>query len=96
MKSYTRDEFIEYVRKLEFDDLGDCAYFVSEYYEHYKSVPEANKVEKQEAWEKYVVLITKFGITFTAFTLMVMDMKKLMDKKDIGNDLVHNYDDSNG
>lgn len=79
MKSYTKEEFIEYVKKLEFQELEDCAAFVTEYYNYYVSVPEADKDEKNEAWSKYIILMSKFGMMFVGFTSAVIEFRKKID-----------------
>lgn len=75
-KNYTKQEFIEYVKNLEFYELEDVANYIKEYFEHYDSIPEENKEEKQLAWEKYVVLLAKYGHWLFSFTLMVIEMRK--------------------
>lgn len=74
-KNYTKQEFVEYVKNLEFYELSDIANFINEYYEHYESIPAADEEEKQNAWEKYVILLAKYGHLFVAFTLMVIAMR---------------------
>jgi hypothetical protein len=79
MKDYTREEFIEYVKKLEFQELEDCASFITEYYNYYKNLPEESKEEKDTAWEKYMVLMSKFGMMFVMFTTSVIDLRKMLN-----------------
>jgi hypothetical protein len=79
MKSYTKEEFIEYVKKLEFDELENCAKFVSDYYEYYKSLPDDPKEDKDAAWEKYMILMSKFGMMFVSFTIMVIGFRKKLN-----------------
>jgi hypothetical protein len=79
MKSYTQEEFVEYVKNLEFDELENCAAFVAQYYDYYKEVPETNKEEKDLAWVKYMTLMSKFGMMFVSFTTMVISFKKKLN-----------------
>jgi len=81
MKDYTREEFIEYVKKLEFQELEDCATFITEYYNYYKNLPEESKEEKDAAWEKYMVLMSKFGMMFVMFTTSVIDLRKMLNNE---------------
>lgn len=76
MKSYTKEEFVKYVESLEFEELDDAANFVTEYYEYYKTLPNDPKEEKDAAWEKYMILMAKFGMMFVMFTSMVIDFRK--------------------
>lgn len=79
-KNYTREEFVEYVKDLQFYELDDVANYINEYYFHYESIPDEEKEEKQLAWEKYVILLAKYGHWFISFALMVMDMRREMEK----------------
>lgn len=81
MKSYTTEEFVEYVKTLQFNELEDMASFVKDYYEHFESIPRENEQEKNAAWEKFVVLITRFGMSFVSFTLAVIDFRKKVDEE---------------
>lgn len=76
MKSYTKEEFVKYVESLEFQELEDAASFVTEYYEFYKSLPSEPKEEKDAAWEKYMILMAKFGMLFVSFTTMIIGFRK--------------------
>lgn len=77
-KNYTRDEFVDYVKSLKFHELEDAANFIDEYYRYFESIPEEKTEEKQLAWEKYVILLSKYGHWFVSFSLIVMDMRKKM------------------
>lgn len=79
MKSYTQEEFVEYVKNLEFDELEDCAAFVTQYYNYYKDVPETDKEEKDLAWAKYMILMSKYGMMFVSFTTMVISFRKKLN-----------------
>lgn len=79
MKSYTRDEFIEYVKNLKLDSIEDMADFVLEYYDYYDKIPESD--EKKEAWEKYMILMAKYGMIFVSFSQMVLQMKNKMNEE---------------
>ena len=77
-KNYNRDEFVEYVKSLKFHELEDAANFIDEYYRYFESIPEEEKDAKQLAWEKYVILLSKYGHWFVSFSLVVMDLRKKM------------------
>lgn len=79
MKSYTKEEFVKYVETLQFDELEDAAAFVTEYYEYYKSLPNEPKEEKDASFEKYMILMAKFGMLFVSFTLMVIGFRKKLN-----------------
>lgn len=81
MKSYTKEEFVNYVNTLEFEDLGDCANFVTSYYEFYQNTPQEPIEEKDLAFEKYLILLAKFGMQFVYFTSMVIDMRKRFNEE---------------
>lgn len=81
MKSYTKEEFVDYVKTLEFDELEDAANFVTEYYDYYKSLPNEPSVEKDAAFEKYMILMAKFGMLFVSFSLMVIGFRKKLDEQ---------------
>lgn len=81
MKSYTKEEFVDYVKTLEFDELEDAANFVTEYYDYYKSLPNESSVEKDAAFEKYMILMAKFGMLFVSFSLMVIGFRKKLDEQ---------------
>lgn len=84
-KNYTREEFVEYVKNLEFYELEDVANYIREYFEHYESIPLENKEEKNLAWEKYIILLAKYGHWLVSFALMVIDMRKeLTTREQIG------------
>jgi hypothetical protein len=81
MKSFTKEEFVEYVKTLKFDDLEDCAIFVTQYFDYYSNIPEENKQEKDEAWSKYMILMSKFGMMFVSFTTAVIDFRKKLNEE---------------
>ena len=78
-KSYNREDFFSYVKGLDFVDLGDAASFVDEYYKHYISLPYENTEEKQLAWEKYLILLSKYGHWFIGFSLSVLELQKNLE-----------------
>jgi hypothetical protein len=79
MISYTREEFVEYVKNLEFQELEDVAAFVTQYYEYYNNIPGDKKEEKDEAWQKYMILQAKFGMMFVSFTYTVIEYRKQLN-----------------
>ena len=81
MKSFTKEEFINYVKNLEFDELEDCAAFVTTYYEHYIAISSDKKEEKDEAWERYMILMSKFGMMFVTFTAAVIEYRKKLNEE---------------
>lgn len=81
MISYTREEFVEYVKTLEFHELEDVAAFITQYYEYYINIPEEKKEEKYEAWQKYMTLQAKFGMMFVSFTAAVIDYRKKLHEE---------------
>lgn len=78
-KNYTRDEFVDYVKNLRFTEIEDVAKFVEEYFNYYDSIPVENTAEKTLAWEKYVILLSKYGHWFVTFTLMILELKDKME-----------------
>jgi len=81
MKGYNKEEFFEYVKTLEFDELEDCAAFIQYYYDYYRKLPEEPKEEKDLAWHKYLILMSKFGITFVSFTASVIEFRKKLQNE---------------
>lgn len=81
MKSFTQEEFLEYVKTLNFEELEDIANFVQEYYDHFQGIPDQNVKEKDEAWEKYMILQARFGAMFLAFTISVIHFRKLLNEE---------------
>ena len=79
MKSYTKEEFIEYVKGLKFEELEDIGNFIKEYYEYYDEIPKENKEAKDDAWEKYAILMTMYGMTFISFALSVIGLRKVLE-----------------
>lgn len=79
MKSFTREEFLEYVKGLNFEELEDVSNFVQEYLDHFQSIPEENVKEKDDAWEKYMMLMARFGSMFLAFTISVINFRKILN-----------------
>lgn len=78
-KTYNREDFLAYVKDLNFVDLQDAASFVHEYYNHYISLPNDDNEGKQLAWEKYVILLSKFGHMFVKFSMMVLELQKNLE-----------------
>ena len=66
-KHLSPSEFAEYVDNLNFKELEDVTAFVKSYYEAFKSIPDEDAVAKNEAWMKYVILTTRFCMTFIAY-----------------------------
>ena len=81
MKSYTIEEFRDYIKTVKFEELEDLASFISEYFDHYKSVPDTDVAEKELALGKYIILITEYGMAFVSFTLSVIEMRKKMQEE---------------
>ena len=81
MKSYTREEFIEYVKTLQFEELEDMGAFIQEYYKYYENVPVENQKEKDEAWAKVLILLGRFGMTFISFSLAVIEFRKKLNEE---------------
>lgn len=79
MIGHTQEEFLQYVKNLEFNELEDVASFVTEYYEYYRNIPEEKKEEKDEAWQKYMILMAKFGMMFVSFTATVIEYRKQLN-----------------
>jgi hypothetical protein len=77
-QSYTRDEFLDYVKDLQIDDLEQMVDLVLEYFDYYEQLPE-DAENKQDAWEKFVILVTKYGVTFAEYTKMVLQLKKNLE-----------------
>lgn len=63
MKHLNVEEFAEYVDGLEFEEIEDLTAFVRAYYESYKEIEDDGQ-EKDIAWMKYVILTSRFGMTF--------------------------------
>ncbi len=81
MKSFTREEFVEYVKTLEFEELEDIGAFIQEYFQFYEAVPVENKEEKDEAWAKVMILLARYGITFVTFGMAVIDFRKHLNEE---------------
>lgn len=81
MIGHTQEEFLQYVKNLEFNELEDVASFVTEYYEYYRNIPEEKKEEKDEAWQKYMILMAKFGMMFVSFTATVIEYRKQLNEE---------------
>ena len=81
MKSFSKEEFVEYVKTLEFEELGDCAAFITQYYEYYVNTPQTPVEEKDLAFEKYLILLAKFAMQFVYFTSMVIDMREKINEE---------------
>lgn len=79
-KNYNREEFVEYVKNLELTELEDIAAFVNEYFNHYNSISNDDAEQKQLAWEKYVILLSRYGQLFVSFALMVMELRDNAEK----------------
>jgi hypothetical protein len=79
-KNYTREEFVEYVKNLELQELEDIASFITEYFNHYNSIPNEDAEQKQLAWEKYVILLSRYGQLFISFATMVMELRDNAEK----------------
>ena len=81
MKSFSKEEFVKYVEKLEFEELEDAANFVTEYFEYYRQLPDNPKENKDAAWEKYMILMAKFGMMFVTFTSLAIRYRKQLNEE---------------
>ena len=75
----SRSEFVEYVKDLNIEDLEVMVELVLSYFDDYNDLPEDKEDERQLAWEKYVILISKYGITFAEYTKMMIDLRKQLE-----------------
>lgn len=80
MKGYTVEEFSKYVESLQFEELEDVGNFILEYYQSYKNVPEEPGEEKDLAFQKYLVLLSRFGLLFINFSMSVIYLRKVIDE----------------
>lgn len=83
MKNMSRDEFHEYVENLKFYNIADAAAFVSAYYDDYEKTPSENEDERRLAYEKYIILIAKYGILFVDYaTITSRLVESIFDKEE--------------
>jgi hypothetical protein len=75
-KHLSPSEFAEYVDNLNFEELEDVTAFVKSYYEAYESTPSENVDEKNDAWVKYVILTSRFCMTFLTYIEMAFELRK--------------------
>lgn len=84
MKHMSISEFAEYVDNLEFEELEDVSAFIKGYFDAYKEIPEENEAEKDQAWLKYVVLASKYCMTFiTYYEMSAKYRKELQEQLDM-------------
>lgn len=81
MKGHTLEEFRDYLKTVNFDDLEGLALFIKEYFDYYKSVPDSNVQEKEDALAKYAILISEYGMMFVSFAISVIDMRKKLQEE---------------
>ena len=81
MKNMSAAEFAEYIDGLEFEELEDITAYIRSYFESYKNIPEENDEEKNEAWIKYVILSSKFCMTFVHYIDMSLKYRKDLEDK---------------
>jgi hypothetical protein len=75
-KHLSTSEFAEYIDNLDFEELEDLTTFVKSYFEAYKSTPNEDTEAKNEAWEKYTILATRFCMTFLVYAEMSFELRK--------------------
>lgn len=75
-KHLSPSEFAEYVDNLNFEELEDVTSFVKSYYEAYKSTPAEDTEAKNDAWMKYLILTSRFCMTFIAYIEMSFKLRK--------------------
>ena len=80
MKHMNIGEFADYVDNLEFEELEDVSAFIRGYLESYKEIPEENTQEKDDAWLKYVVLASKYCMTFITYFDMTLEARKAFEQ----------------
>lgn len=81
MKHMTISEFSEYVDGLEFEELEDVSAFIKGYFDAYKAIPDEQEEEKDQAWLKYVVLASKYCMTFMAYFDMSLKYRKELQEQ---------------
>ena len=81
MKHLSVEEFVEYVDGLEFEELEDVTAFVRSYFEAYKEIPKEDEEEKNNAWMKYVILSSRFTMTFVTYIEMSIKMREEMEEQ---------------
>jgi hypothetical protein len=75
-KHLSPSEFAEYIDKLDFEELEDVTAFVRSYYEAYESTPSEEVDAKNDAWMKYVILTSRFAMTFVTYIELAMKLRK--------------------
>jgi hypothetical protein len=81
MKNFTKEEFVDYVKTLQFEELEDIGAFIQEYFNYYEKIPNENKEEKDEAWAKVMILLARYGMTFVSFGMVVIDFRKHLNEE---------------
>lgn len=64
MKHASIEEFVNYIENLEVNSIHSAIDLVEAYYSDYLQTPDEQADEKNVAWMKYVVLSSKFCVTF--------------------------------
>lgn len=77
-QSYTREEFVEYVKELEIDNLEQMVDLVLEYFDYYEKLPEEAE-NKELAWEKYCIVIAMYGINLADYAKKMINMRKTLE-----------------
>lgn len=82
VKDYTPAEFSEYVKALNFTDMGDMLIFVRAYLEAYRDTPPDDKDIHFQAYAKYMIVLQEFGPSLLAFAEGIWMLKDLAKAKE--------------
>lgn len=79
MRNATREEFFEYAKGLNLNDMERITALLVAYYDDYLAIPEEEKDHKDLAYYKYMCLFAKYGPQVLYFADSVIAFRKQLE-----------------
>lgn len=81
MKGSTPEEFINYVRSLEFTEFEDMIYFIRQYLDAYMKTPDDDKDAIKDAYLRYSIVAVEFMPSLLVYTEDSLELRKQLYAK---------------
>jgi hypothetical protein len=81
MKGSTPEDFLKYVRSLEFTEFEDMIYFVRQYLDAYMKTPDDDKEAIKDAYLRYSIVAVEFMPSLLIYTEEALELRKLLYAK---------------
>ena len=82
MKHLSKEEFVQYISDLDFQEFEDLLGYMRAYYDEYtKTAKLEDEEEAKMAWFRYSCLLSKYGHVLLKFAEEIVEKQKIIEQK---------------